>query len=182
MSTSTVYGATLTGMSQSVSMNATRSRVQGIPNFYSKSMFGNTEELEYAAQITVVWAMVAVILRIFSRRQMKTRIWWDDVCTIGAVFFLVTNQTVFPMIEYLGKCQFLVLMAVVIWYGWWTWLILTSEKSTFTLVGKAEEVEEKMRLAKIVVGLKLSLAFEVMYLISIFLVKFSMLFLYARFA
>lgn len=43
-------------------------------------------------------------------------------------------------------------------------------------------VEEMKRLSKIVIGLKLSLAYEVMYLISIFLVKFSMLFLYNRFA
>lgn len=61
-------------------------------------------------------------------------------------------------------------------------LILDSGESTFAFVGRSNRVEEQRRLAKIVVGLKLSLAFEVMYLISIYLVKFSMLFLYARFA
>lgn len=90
-------------VSEWVSRNSTQTPVRGIPNFFSKSMFGNTGELKSAAQFVVVWAVVAVILRIFSRRRMKTRIWWDDVCTIGAVFFLVTNQTVFSMIEYLGK-------------------------------------------------------------------------------
>lgn len=49
-------------------------------------------------------------------------------------------------------------------------------------MGRADQAEETQRLAKIVIGLKLSLAFEVMYLISIYLVKFGMLFLYARFA
>jgi hypothetical protein len=55
-------------------------------------------------------------------------------------------------------------------------------KSSFAFVGRADMVEEMKRLSKIVIGLKLSLAYEVMYLISIFLVKFSMLFLYNRFA
>lgn len=55
-------------------------------------------------------------------------------------------------------------------------------KSSFAFVGRADKVEEMKRLSKIVIGLKLSLAYEVMYLISIFLVKFSMLFLYNRFA
>lgn len=76
--------------------------VKGIPNFFSKSMFGKTSELKTAAQIVVVSALVAVILRIFSRRRLKTRVWWDDVCTMAAVFFLVTNQTVFSMIDFLG--------------------------------------------------------------------------------
>lgn len=49
-------------------------------------------------------------------------------------------------------------------------------------MGRADQEEERKRIANIIVGLKLSLAFEVMYLISIFLVKFGMLFLYARFA
>lgn len=49
-------------------------------------------------------------------------------------------------------------------------------------MGRADEEDEKNRLANIVVGLKLSLAFEVVYLISSYLVKFGMLFLYARFA
>lgn len=57
-----------------------------------------------------------------------------------------------------------------------------SGTSSFAFVGKSNEEEEKKRLSKIVVGLKLSLAYEVMYLISIYLVKFSMLFLYDRFA
>ena len=85
-----------------VSPNATVTEVKGIPNFFSKSMFGKTSELKTAAQIVVVSALVAVILRIFSRRRLKTRVWWDDVCTMAAVFFLVTNQTVFSMIDFLG--------------------------------------------------------------------------------
>lgn len=106
---------------------------------------------------------------------MKTRIWWDDVCTIGAVFFLVTNQTIFSMVEYLGEfdCN---------GFCWDRADFLTSGKSTFAFMEKEDQEEERKRLAKIVVGLKLSLAFEVMYLISIYLVKFGMLFLYARFA
>lgn len=103
MSNGPAYNATSMGVSEWVSKNTTLTPVKGIPNFFSKSMFGNTGELKSAAQFVVVWAVVAVILRIFSRRRMKTRIWWDDVCTIGAVFFLVTNQTVFSMIEYLGE-------------------------------------------------------------------------------
>lgn len=92
-----------TAISIWASSNTTQTEVKGIPNFFSKSMFGNTADLICAAQATVVWAVVAVIMRIFSRRRMKTRIWWDDVCTIGSVFFLVTNQTLFSMVEYLGK-------------------------------------------------------------------------------
>lgn len=93
----------MTALSIWASSNITRTQVKGIPNFYSKSMFGNTSELIPAARATVVWAVVAVVVRIFSRRKMKTRIWWDDVCTIGAVIFLVTNQTLFSLVEYLGK-------------------------------------------------------------------------------
>lgn len=92
-----------TAMSIWASSNTTQTQIKGIPNFFSKSMFGNTEDLISAAQTTVVWAVVAVIMRIFSRRRMKTRIWWDDVCTIGGVFFLVTNQTLFSLVDYLGK-------------------------------------------------------------------------------
>jgi len=55
-------------------------------------------------------------------------------------------------------------------------------KTSFSFVGKQSQAEELKRLQKIVVGLKLTLAFEVQYLISIYLVKFSMLFLYSRFA
>ncbi|CAZ79864.1 unnamed protein product [Tuber melanosporum] len=76
---------------------------------------------------------------------------------MAAVFFLVTNQTVFSMIEFLGK-------------------------TSFSFLGKQSKTEELKRIQKIVVGLKLTLAFEVMYLISIYLVKFGMLFLYCRFA
>lgn len=107
---------------------------------------------------------------------MKTRIWWDDVCTIGAVFFLVTNQTLFSMVDYLGKFW------LQSFGGIYMTDFLTSGKSTFAFMGRADQEEERKRIAKIIVGLKLSLAFEVMYLISIFLVRFSMLFLYARFA
>lgn len=49
-------------------------------------------------------------------------------------------------------------------------------------MGKQSQAEELKRLQKIVVGLKLTLAFEVQYLVSIYLVKFGMLFLYSRFA
>lgn len=90
-------------MSIWASSNTTQTQIKGIPNFFSKSMFGDTRGLVCAAQTTVVWAVVAVIMRIFSRRRMKTRIWWDDACTIGAVFFLVTNQILFSMVDYLGK-------------------------------------------------------------------------------
>ncbi|RPA92993.1 hypothetical protein L873DRAFT_1830912 [Choiromyces venosus 120613-1] len=76
---------------------------------------------------------------------------------MAAVFFLVTNQTVFSMIDFLGK-------------------------TSISFRGKQSQSEELKRLRKIEVGLKLALAFEVMYLISIYLVKFSMLFLYNRFA
>ncbi|PUU81253.1 hypothetical protein B9Z19DRAFT_1099799 [Tuber borchii] len=76
---------------------------------------------------------------------------------MAAVFFLVTNQTVFSMIDFLGK-------------------------TSFSFVGKQSQTEELKRLQKIVVGLKLTLAFEVQYLVSIYLVKFGMLFLYSRFA
>lgn len=144
-------------VSQWTTFNITQAQVKGIPNFFSRSMFGSTTELKSAAQFIVVWAVVAVILRIFSRRRLKTRIGWDDICAMAAVFFLVTNQMIFSMIEFLGK-------------------------SSFAFVGRADKVEEMKRLSKIVIGLKLSLAYEVMYLISIFLVKFSMLFLYNRFA
>ena len=49
-------------------------------------------------------------------------------------------------------------------------------------MGRQNHPDEAKRLGMIAVGLKLTLAFEVMYLISIYLVKFSMLFLYDRFA
>ncbi|KAI5838663.1 hypothetical protein DFP73DRAFT_485387 [Morchella snyderi] len=147
-----------TAVSQWTSFNITQAQVKGIPNFFSRSMFGNTTELKSAAQLIVVWAVVAVILRIFSRRRLKTRIGWDDICAMAAVFFLVANQMIFSMIEFLGR------------------------KSSSAFVGRAGNVEEMKRLSKIEIGLKLSLAYEVMYLISIFLVKFSLLFLYNRFA
>ncbi|KAH0604407.1 uncharacterized protein H6S33_006784 [Morchella sextelata] len=130
-----------TAVSQWTSFNITQAQVKGIPNFFSRSMFGNTTELKSAAQFIVVWAVVAVILRIFSRRRLKTRIGWDDICAMAAVFFLVTNQMIFSMIEFLGK-------------------------SSFAFVGRADMVEEMKRLSKIVIGLKLSLAYEVMYLIK----------------
>lgn len=91
-----------TAVSQWTSFNTTQAQVKGIPNFFSRSMFGNTTELKSAAQFIVVWAVVAVILRIFSRRRLKTRIGWDDICAMAAVFFLVTNQMIFSMIEFLG--------------------------------------------------------------------------------
>lgn len=167
-----------TAMSIWASSNTTQTQIKGIPNFFSKSMFGNTEDLISAAQTTVVWAVVAVIMRIFSRRRMKTRIWWDDVCTIGGVFFLVTNQTLFSLVDYLGKFGYNRFVGV------YTYItnFLTSGRSTFAFMGRADQEEERKRIANIIVGLKLSLAFEVMYLMSIFLVKFGMLFLYARFA
>lgn len=84
------------------SANVTVTDVKGIPNFYSGSMFGKTSLLKSAAQFLVVSALVAVILRLFSRRRLKTRVWWDDVCAVAAVFFLVTNQTVFSMVGFLG--------------------------------------------------------------------------------
>jgi len=98
-----------------VSPNATVTEVKGIPNFFSKSMFGKTSELKTAAQIVVVSALVAVILRIFSRRRLKTRVWWDDVCTMAAVFFLVTNQTVFSMIDFLG--MFIIVIIIILRSG-----------------------------------------------------------------
>ncbi|PWW73448.1 hypothetical protein C7212DRAFT_220220 [Tuber magnatum] len=76
---------------------------------------------------------------------------------MAAVFFLVMNQMVFSMIEFLGK-------------------------TSFSFLGRPSEDEELKRLQKVEVGLKLTLAFEVMYLISIYLVKLGMLFLYNRFA
>lgn len=91
-----------TNVSEWSSQSTSKTQVKSIPNFFSRSMFGNTGELKTAAQFVVVWAVVAVVLRIFSRRRMKTKIWWDDICTVTAVFFLVTNQTVFSMIEFLG--------------------------------------------------------------------------------
>src|SRR5690554_5532005 len=115
-------------------------QIRGIPNFFSMTNLGKTSQITHAAQLLVVAAIVAVILRVFSRRRTKTKFLLDDVCACLAAFFLVTNQVIVMEVYHLGI-------------------------RSFTFVGKFSDEEEMARRAQIVVGLKLSLAFEVMYLI-----------------
>ena len=80
--------------------------IKGIPNFFSKSMFGRTSHLRAASQFVVIIAIIAVVLRGFARRRFRTTLWWDDLCVVGAVFFLFANQLVFCMVDYLGMFSF----------------------------------------------------------------------------
>lgn len=132
---------------------------RGIPNFNSTSMFGNTHLLKWAAAVFLVFSTLAVTLRLFCRRRFDMRFWWDDVCVATAGVLLLTNQCLFSSIEFAGRTSF----------------------AFVPLVGGGGMLEEA-RIGRIVGGLKMTLAFEVLYLASIYLVKFSMLFLYDRFA
>lgn len=151
----------------------------GIPNFFSKPILGATPDIIVGAHFLVVAAAVSCVLRVFSRRRSKARFLWDDGCAVAAAGFLVANAAIFIEFTYLGTVS-------------------------FSFFGRAMSArEEALRRANIVAGLKLSLAFEVLYLFGyppplpvpppgrdangcvvhrMFLVKFSMLFLYDRFA
>jgi hypothetical protein len=83
--------------------NATSGQIHGIPNFFSKSMFGKTSNIKDASQFLVTAALVSMVLRAFSRRRSKTNLGWDDGCAILATVFLIANQLVFSVIDYLGK-------------------------------------------------------------------------------
>jgi hypothetical protein len=147
--------------------------IKGIPNFFSSTMFGQTNMIITTSQFLVVAASVSIVLRVFSRRRTKSRFMWDDVCAFVALVFLAANTMIFVQFYYIGV-------------------------TNFSRNGRNDPVAEAARRANIVIGLKLSLVFEVLYLIrsaplptlpihpltshSIFLVKFSMLFLYERFA
>ncbi|KAF8462999.1 hypothetical protein BDZ91DRAFT_643626, partial [Kalaharituber pfeilii] len=74
-----------------------------------------------------------------------------------AVFFLVANQLLFCLLDYLGHTSF-------------SWTAQTIQE------------DEDRRVGKIILGLKLTLVCEIFYLVSIYLVKFSMLYLYGRIA
>ena len=117
-----------------------REKIRGIPNFFSSTNLGKTSNITNAAQLLVVAAVVASILRIFSRRRTKTKILLDDVCACLAAFFLVTNQLVLMEVYTLGV-------------------------RSFTFIGRFSPEEEIQRRHRIIVGLKLSLAFEVLYLV-----------------
>lgn len=70
---------------------------------------------------------------------------------------LLVNQILFLRLEYLGK-------------------------TSFAFAALADPEMERKRLERVVSGLKISLAVEVLYLLAVYAVKFGMLFLYARFA
>ncbi|KAI5788432.1 hypothetical protein EDC01DRAFT_165492 [Geopyxis carbonaria] len=132
-------------------------QIHGIPNFFSPTNLGKTSQIRGAAQILAVAATVATVLRVFARRRAKTPLGRDDVCALLAALLLIANENIFTAVFLLGR-------------------------EAFAFISSQPASEEAARLAHIVVGLKLSLAFEVGYLASIFLVKASMLFLYDRFA
>ncbi|KAF8245281.1 hypothetical protein K440DRAFT_415803 [Wilcoxina mikolae CBS 423.85] len=131
--------------------------ISGIPNFFSKPVFGKTSDILTAARFLVVAAVVSSILRIFSKRRTKSKFQLDDVCAVAATVFLIADTMILIEFNYLGRIS-------------------------FSFFGESEPADEKERRANIVLGLKLSLAYEVLYLTGMFLVKFSMLFLYDRVA
>lgn len=77
--------------------------IKGIPNFFSKSMFGKTSQLRTAAHFVVIFAIVAVVLRMFARKRFRTKLWWDDLCVAIAVSLLFANQMVFCLLDYFGE-------------------------------------------------------------------------------
>lgn len=77
--------------------------IKGIPNFFSKTMFGKTSQLRAAAHFVVVFSIVAVFLRMFARTRFRTKLWWDDLFVGIAVFILFANQMVFCLMDFLGK-------------------------------------------------------------------------------
>jgi hypothetical protein len=113
--------------------------ISGIPNFFSKPVFGQTVDILAAARFLVVAAVVSSILRIFSRRRTKSKFLWDDVCAVAATVFLVAYTMIFVEFNYLGRIS-------------------------FSFFAESSPEDERERQANIVLGLKLSLASEVLYL------------------
>lgn len=50
-------------------------------------------------------AIIAIVLRAFSRQRTKTAWRYDDWCVVAATVFLVVNQVLFIVIDYLGECN-----------------------------------------------------------------------------
>ena len=116
----------------------------GIPNFFSKPILGATPDIIVGAHFLVVAAAVSCVLRVFSRRRSKARFLWDDGCAVAAAGFLAANAAIFIEFTHLGIVSFS-------FFG-----------------GAVSAREEALRRANIVAGLKLSLAFEVLYLFGYF--------------
>ncbi|KAI5858551.1 hypothetical protein BZA05DRAFT_7102 [Tricharina praecox] len=130
---------------------------QLVPNVFSQLRLGRTSAISNAAQFLLVAAMVSSILRVLSRRRAKAQFKLDDVCAVVAAVLLLANTVICVEFHYLGM-------------------------ASFSFNGASTPEREAERQTKVVEAFKLSFAFEVLYLLSIFLVKFSMLFLYSRFA
>jgi uncharacterized membrane protein YwaF len=113
---------------------------QEIPNFFSKAILGNTSAILNGARALVVAAIVSSILRVASRRQTNTPFYLDDLCAVVATVFLVANSVIFGEVYFLGI-------------------------SSFGAVGEFSDGDVAKRQKQILAGLKLSLVFEVLYLI-----------------
>ncbi|CCX14887.1 Similar to hypothetical protein AOL_s00004g290 [Arthrobotrys oligospora ATCC 24927]; acc. no. EGX54257 [Pyronema omphalodes CBS 100304] len=117
--------------------------LKGIPNFTSAPLFGRTSSILFSAQLLVVAAFVSSILRIFSRRLQRTRFKFDDFCALAAFGLLIVNTLLLVEFNFLGR------------------------KSFSDRAGKENgPMKEARRRGDIKLGLKISLAFEVVYLYS----------------
>ncbi|KAJ6261412.1 hypothetical protein Dda_4082 [Drechslerella dactyloides] len=119
------------------------------------SRLGSSSQLATATPFLVTVGIAALMLRFFSRTRFHARLWWDDLFAVLAGLFLTASQLIFIRIVYLGRA------------------------SLDTMLQTTKEWEDE-RMERISVGLKLYMAFELLYIISSFFIKYSFLFLYLR--
>ncbi|KAF3917845.1 hypothetical protein ABW20_dc0105964 [Dactylellina cionopaga] len=125
------------------------------PTNMNPSKLGSSSQLATATPFVVTVGIAALMLRFFSRTRFGARVWWDDLFAVMAGILLIATQLIFTRIVYLGRA------------------------TLDNMLQTTAQFEEE-RLERITVGLKLYMAFELMYIFSSFFIKYSFLFLYLR--
>ncbi|EPS37601.1 hypothetical protein H072_8697 [Dactylellina haptotyla CBS 200.50] len=125
------------------------------PTNVNPSTLGSSSQLATATPFIVTIAIAALMLRFFSRTRFNARMSWDDLFAVLAGILLIADQLIFTRIVFLGRANL------------------------DTMLQTTQQFEAE-REARITTGLKLFMAFELIYIFSSFFIKYSFLFLYLR--
>lgn len=121
--------------------------------------FGQSSQLATATPFIVTMGMAALMLRFFARARFNAKLWWDDLFAVLATMFIVASQLIFMRIVYLGELYRIFIQVLPN-----ANISLTGRATLDTMLQTTREWQEQ-RVERITLGLKLFMAFEMLFII-----------------